>query len=101
MTWIPSVAASAAMAAWSCCQVICPALMSRMKCLATFRLLITFPAVSPVLSGSVSRPSATRAAILARSSSVAASRSSRLRARSPASTGYGSRRAARRESPGK
>src|SRR5258708_1308437 len=55
--------------------------------LRSFRLLITFPIRIPILSGSFSRPAAAEAWILARSFSVSASSSSRVRARSAASTG--------------
>jgi len=44
------------MLAWSRRQEIRPSPMSRMKRLATFRLLITFPAATPILSGSLIRP---------------------------------------------
>ena len=45
------------MDAWSRCQVMRPSAMSRMKCLATFRLLMHLPGLSaPILSGSLSRP---------------------------------------------
>jgi len=40
--------------------------MSRMKCLATFRLLMTFPAATPILSGSLIRPAAALAAMAPR-----------------------------------
>ncbi len=72
--------------------------MSRMKCLATFRLLMIFPAATPILSGSLIRPAAAWAAILPRSASVAASSSPRVRARLAASNGL---RQAISRSPGK
>src|ERR1019366_6306102 len=75
------------MLSWSRRQEIRPSLMSRMKCLATFRLLITFPAATPILSGSFSRPAAALAAMAPRSASVAASSSWRVRARLAASNG--------------
>ena len=61
--------------------------MSRMKCLAILCLLITRPARTPILSAPLIRPAAAWAATLASRASVAASRSSRLRARSAASSG--------------
>ena len=72
--------------------------MSRMKCLATLRLLMTFPAATPILSGSLIRPAAARAAMAPRSASVAASSSWRVRARLAASNGL---RQAISRSPGK
>ena len=61
--------------------------MSRMKCLATLYRLMTFPARTPILSAPLMRPAAAWALTVARRASVAASRSSRLRARSAASSG--------------
>ena len=57
------------------------------KCLPVLYLLITLPTSTPIAAAPVSRPAATRAMRGASSFSVAASRSSRLRARSAASTG--------------
>ena len=68
------------------------------KCLAILYLLITLPTLMPISAAPVSRPAATRAAIGASSFSVAASRSSRLRARSAARAGL---RQAISRSPGK
>src|ERR1019366_5701163 len=86
------------MPSWSRRQEIRPSLMSRMKCLGNFRLLITFPAATPILSGSFSRPAAALAAMAPRSASVAASSSWRVRARLAASNGL---RQAISRSPGK
>ncbi len=72
--------------------------MVRSKCLLVLYLLITLPASTPTAAAPDSRPARTRAAIGASSFSVAASRSSRLRARSAASTGL---RQATSRSPGK
>jgi len=67
------------------------------KCLPALYLLITLPASTPIAAATDSRPAATRAAMGASSFSVAASRSSRLRARSAARTGL---RQATSRSPG-
>ena len=61
--------------------------MSRMKCLATFRLLTTFPARIPIVAGSASRPASTMEAILVSSVSAAASSRSRWAARSASRAG--------------
>ena len=68
------------------------------KCLPVLYLLITLPTSTPIGPAPVSRPAWTRAMIGASSFSVAASSSSRLRARSAASTGL---RQAISRSPGK
>ena len=68
------------------------------KCLAVLYLLITLPTSTPIGPAPASRPARTRAMMGASSFSVAASRSSRLRARSAASTGL---RQATSRSPGK
>ena len=68
------------------------------KCLPVLYLLITLPTSTPISAAPVSLPAWTRAMTGASSFSVAASRSSRLRARSAASTGL---RQAISRSPGK
>ena len=54
--------------------------MVRLKCLPVLYLLITLPTSTPIAAAPASRPARTRATSGASSSSVAASRSSRLRA---------------------
>ena len=68
------------------------------KCLPVLYLLITLPTSTPIGPAPVSFPAWTRAMRGASSFSVAASRSSRVRARSAASTGL---RQATSRSPGK
>ena len=68
------------------------------KCLPVLYLLITLPTSTPIGPAPASLPAWTRAMRGASSFSVAASRSSRLRARSAASTGL---RQATSRSPGK
>ena len=68
------------------------------KCLPVLYLLITLPTSTPIGPAPASRPAWTRAIRGASSFSVAASRSSRVRARSAASTGL---RQATSRSPGK
>ena len=72
--------------------------MATSKCLPVLYLLITLPTSTPIFAAPVSRPAWTRAVTGASSFSVAASRSSRLRARSAASTGL---RQQTSRSPGK
>ena len=68
------------------------------KCLPVLYLLITLPTSTPIGPAPASLPARTRAMMGASSFSVAASRSSRVRARSAASTGL---RQATSRSPGK
>ena len=68
------------------------------KCLPVLYLVITLPTSTPIGPAPASRPAWTRAMMGASSFSVAASRSSRLRARSAARTGL---RQAISRSPGK
>ena len=68
------------------------------KCLPVLYLVITLPTSTPISPAPASRPAATRVMMGASSFSVAASSSSRVRARSAASTGL---RQAISRSPGK